>query len=55
MLDSLRALDRAGLEAALSPWVPDDEIEVVLIRRDRILEFASTRTALHGEETVLYP
>lgn len=55
VLDSLRALDRASLEAALGQWVPDDEIEALLIRRDWILEAASRRTALHGEETVLYP
>ena len=55
VLKRLRALDRADLEAALGEWIPDDEIKAVLARRDQILEAASTRTALHGEETVLFP
>jgi hypothetical protein len=55
VLDRLRGLDEAQLQAVLGPWLGKKEIEVLLVRRDLLLEAAASRASRHGEATVFYP
>jgi hypothetical protein len=55
VLEALRALDRATLEAKLGRWLGGPQIEGLLKRRDKILALAAKSVAERGEPVVLYP
>lgn len=54
LLERLRKLDYATLEAAMKPYVNRMEIEGLLARRDLIVQFFDSQTRARGEANVLY-
>jgi hypothetical protein len=54
LLERLRKLDYATLEAAFKPHVTKTEIEGLLARRDRIVEYFDAQVRAKGEANVLY-
>lgn len=54
LLKSLRALDRATLQAELKPFLTNGEINAMLVRRDKIVQIFDDRVARLGEIAVLY-
>jgi hypothetical protein len=53
-LDKLRGLDRASLKTAMKDLLVDGQIDGLLKRRDRIVQFYDSKIAALGEQTVLY-
>jgi hypothetical protein len=54
LIEALKTLDRAELDAALEPWLTKRERKALWARRDAILDRAGTLIAERGEESVLY-
>jgi hypothetical protein len=53
-LDALRGLRRDELSAAVKPWLGDDELEALWVRRGEVLAEADELIAKHGEREVLF-
>lgn len=54
LLVSLKALDRPGLEQAMGELLSEPELEAILDRRDRIVEFFEKEISEKGAAAVLY-
>lgn len=54
LLAGLRGLTEDGLQQAVGRWLNKPEIQGVLARRDRIVQFFDNELALKGEAGVLY-
>lgn len=54
LLAALRELTYETLEKELQPYLRKGEMEALLARRDRIVEFFEKEIAQKGEEAVLY-
>ncbi len=52
MLGKMRALTPAQLDAQLKPYLTDEEIRTLLVRRDLILKYFANRVAGEGEAAV---
>lgn len=53
-LQALEDLTEEQVDEALGPWLTDEQLEGLWIRRDRILELAQERIEKRGEAAVLY-
>ena len=53
MLNAMRALNEADLDANLLPFVTKEDIQALLMRRDVLLKFFSDEINAKGERTVL--
>lgn len=53
-LQALEDLTRQQVDEALGPWLADDQLEGLWIRRGRILELVQERIEKRGEAAVLY-
>jgi hypothetical protein len=54
-LERLEALDRAALDARLSPWLDRMQLEALLARRDAIVALASQRVGERGVAATILP
>ncbi|MHB8054094.1 MAG: hypothetical protein ACYDH3_02450 [Candidatus Aminicenantales bacterium] len=54
LFDRLKALDTAGVQAVVGPYLTKKEIAAVLVRRDLILAEVEEMIARDGEDKVLY-
>ncbi len=54
VLDSLRRLSKEQLKEHLRPWLSNDQVEALWVRRNLVLELADRRIAEFGEDAVLF-
>jgi hypothetical protein len=54
LIDRIKALDFAGIKAAVGEYLSDEEIQAVLVRRDLILKEIARLVEVNGEAKVLY-
>ncbi|MFB3825540.1 MAG: hypothetical protein ACE15B_02180 [Bryobacteraceae bacterium] len=54
LLERMRALDKPTLQANLKPYLTNTEIDALLARRDKIVEFFDAEVKSKGEGAVLY-
>jgi hypothetical protein len=55
VIEALRSLDPAEVQARMTPWLSKGQIKALLARGDAIVKLADKRVAKQGEEAVLYP
>ena len=54
VVDKVKALDFAAIRSAVGPYLTDEEIHAVLIRRDLILAEIDRLVKVNGENKVFY-